>query len=831
MRVISLRLLLILALCMLLLASFSFTQDNPSDWQAGYQRLAALGSGFVVWESSRSGDWRIYRIELDGTGLRQLSPEEPGRDHYCPHLAPDGRRLVYQSFPKELNAYNGYRKGTLIPLHLLSADGKHDRIIAGDSRAVGEDRAAIWIDNSTLLYIDGNNITRQLNVDTGESSELIRYDMKDSPWDGVAGYLLDPHLNYATTGVPTFSPYDTATQKISLRQDLNGCQPYFTSDGKWGFWMRRGGGPVGKIRLSDGEIGSIIERSDPRMPPERAYLYFPMISADMKLFAVGASPNQHDHFNADYDIFVCQINPETLQLIDKPVRYTFDPHCDRFPDVHLDEFVLGSWAGEAPYRVKLAAPSEGQWHWDFGDGKQDSGVSVEHEFVQEGEYLVIARQGEQTLRASVSVAPSQKPVVKEAWLQDPTTLAVSFSEPVYTGKLKASLKPELGLQSASLSGQAMKLLLKLRQPVTGPVKLTLENITDLAQRPNKLDKITVEIAPVSWPVSNQGLVFLFENAASKNLVTDPQTGQQFSYPLQPRGLGHMDHSWALVLARGAYKVEGAGQRLLEACKASGQLTIETVLVPDNITQTGPARIVTLSANPGERNFTLGQDADHLALRLRTPATGPNGANPQVPFGKLVAGRPAHVVITYMPGRLAAFLNGAKVLDTDAVQGDFSNWTPYELLLGDEATGDRDWAGTLSHVALYARALPDDVALQASGYLPSGAEVAASKVRVKLLSRSDLPTLKQILPYRGALVNCEVEVLETLSGKPLKGKVRIAQWSLLDGQQLALIPAKPGDTAVLTIEPFEANPQLESILLSDTLEADWEVPQYYDVNPG
>lgn len=293
----------------------------------------------------------------------------------------------------------------------------------------------------------------------------------------------------------------------------------------------------------------------------------------------------------------------------------------------------------------------------------------------------------------------------------------------------------------------------------------------------------------------------------------------------------MDHDWALVLAGGAYQVEGAGQRLLEACKASGQLTIEAVLAPDNITQEGPARIVTLSADPGQRNFTLGQDGDQLILRLRTPATGPNGANPQVPFGKLVAGQPAHVVITYTPGRLAAFINGAKVLDTDAVQGDFSNWTPYELLLGDEATGDRDWAGTLSHVALYARALQDDVALQASGYLPSGAEVAASKVRVKLLSRSDLPTLKQILPYRGALVNSEFEVLETLSGKPLSGKLRIAQWSLLDGQQLALTPARPGDTAVLLVEPFEANPQLESILLNDTLEADWEVPQYYDVNPG
>ena len=45
---------------------------------AAWKRMAQLGPGFVVWESNRTGRWRIWRRELDGSNLRQISPEESG---------------------------------------------------------------------------------------------------------------------------------------------------------------------------------------------------------------------------------------------------------------------------------------------------------------------------------------------------------------------------------------------------------------------------------------------------------------------------------------------------------------------------------------------------------------------------------------------------------------------------------------------------------------------------------------------------------------------------------------------------------------------------------
>jgi len=45
----------------------------------------------------------------------------------------------------------------------------------------------------------------------------------------------------------------------------------------------------------------------------------------------------------------------------------------------------------------------------------------------------------------------------------------------------------------------------------------------------------------------------------------------------------------------------------------------------NPAQSGPARIVTLSGNTQERNFTLAQDGADLVFRVRTEQAGPNGS--------------------------------------------------------------------------------------------------------------------------------------------------------------------------------------------------------------
>jgi outer membrane protein assembly factor BamB len=206
-----------------------------------------------------------------------------------------------------------------------------------------------------------------------------------------------------------------------------------------------------------------------------------------------------------------------------------------------------------------------------------------------------------------------------------------------------------------------------------------------------------------WPGNRDGLVFVWATAKAENSAGGRPC------IVKPRGDVRMTGGGEMALGAGAYLAEGAGAALLDACRKSGQLTVEALLTPANVTQDGPARIVTFSADAYRRNFTLGQERDSLVLRLRTPQTGENGMNPEVALTRLAPGRRVHVVVSYSPGRLACYVDGRRVLDTDRVQGDFANWEAMHLLFGDEWQDARQWSGTLSGVAIYSRALGADEA--------------------------------------------------------------------------------------------------------------------------
>jgi len=70
--------------------------------------------------------------------------------------------------------------------------------------------------------------------------------------------------------------------------------------------------------------------------------------------------------------------------------------------------------------------------------------------------------------------------------------------------------------------------------------------------------------------------------------------------------------------------KGRALKISRPAMRSNAITIEAWIKPANITQAGPARIVTLSQDTGRRNFTLGQKGGAYEQRLRTTGTSPNG---------------------------------------------------------------------------------------------------------------------------------------------------------------------------------------------------------------
>jgi hypothetical protein len=168
---------------------------------------------------------------------------------------------------------------------------------------------------------------------------------------------------------------------------------------------------------------------------------------------------------------------------------------------------------------------------------------------------------------------------------------------------------------------------------------------------------------------------------------------------------------------------GPATKLIKAIKASNEITIETWLKPTKESGGGLARIVTLSADKTERNFTLIQHKGCYRIRLRTSKTNDNGtkfknneSESVLEAGK-VANILSHLVYTRdASGRARFYVNGEQVGDC-TVAGDFSNWNDnYCLGLGNEFKDERPWLGELHLVAIYNRALrPDEIKQNYSGY--------------------------------------------------------------------------------------------------------------------
>jgi hypothetical protein len=161
----------------------------------------------------------------------------------------------------------------------------------------------------------------------------------------------------------------------------------------------------------------------------------------------------------------------------------------------------------------------------------------------------------------------------------------------------------------------------------------------------------------------------------------------------------------MIINKGAFIAPMETARAItDACRKSGQLRVEAVITPANKTSSGPARIISLSTDGHHRNFTIGQERDHFILRLRTPRTGENGTSPETRLCSLTPGAPHHLIVMYRDNVVVCFLNGKKVLTSDKVRGDFSNWnSKMVLIFGDEWSTHRYWKGSIRNVRIHSTA--------------------------------------------------------------------------------------------------------------------------------
>ncbi len=151
-------------------------------------------------------------------------------------------------------------------------------------------------------------------------------------------------------------------------------------------------------------------------------------------------------------------------------------------------------------------------------------------------------------------------------------------------------------------------------------------------------------------------------------------------------------------------------RITESIRKSNECSLEVWLRTATMQQKGPARIVTLSRNSGERNFTLGQENSKIEVRFRTTKTSTNGIPSVSTKPKTLPLKLTHLVYTRnRNGQTRIYIDGKKSKEQH-ISGNTSSWnSTYHLALANELSNDRPWVGTLYLVAVYNRALqPEDV---------------------------------------------------------------------------------------------------------------------------
>ncbi len=145
------------------------------------------------------------------------------------------------------------------------------------------------------------------------------------------------------------------------------------------------------------------------------------------------------------------------------------------------------------------------------------------------------------------------------------------------------------------------------------------------------------------------------------------------------------------------------RKIADAVAETGQFTLEARFTPANVMQSGPARVVTLSADHSDRNFMLGQSATRYHYRQRTTNTGSAGSIPQEIEPPLDDETTQHLIISYDGVNLLFYRNGA-LEHTEPLAGALDNWDPdFLLTLGGEPDGTRPWLGTLERIAVFDRA--------------------------------------------------------------------------------------------------------------------------------
>ena len=109
---------------------------------------------YIYYNGSKSGTMQIWRMRPDGTGKEQLTFDE--YNDWFPHISPDGKWLVYISFPHDIPV-NGHPSYKRVTLKLMPVAGGPARVIAYMYGGQGTINVPSWSPDSKHISFVSNS--------------------------------------------------------------------------------------------------------------------------------------------------------------------------------------------------------------------------------------------------------------------------------------------------------------------------------------------------------------------------------------------------------------------------------------------------------------------------------------------------------------------------------------------------------------------------------------------------------------------------------------------------------------------------------------------------
>ncbi|MBN2445678.1 MAG: Ig-like domain-containing protein [Phycisphaerae bacterium] len=671
----------------------SVTSDDIDDW-----RPQMNSSGRIVWAQNYDAiRGYIYSANSDGTGLVRVGGQ---RTSEFPRINDSGR-VVWQQFDGyHFNVWAADSDGTdRIILRNAAYHAWHPDI-SNTGKVVWEE----WDGEDYEIFSsdsDGSNVVQITNNTNGGVGKP-----RDDMWPRINSSNRVVWMGYDGSNWEIFSANADGTGLINVSNNIYENEfPEISDAGKvvWHAWHTSTNAEVYSGDATSGNAQRLSNNSVmdwwPQVNGSGDVVWMQRSGSDWEIILNGVPVTA----NATHDQY------PVIDANGRIVWQGFDGNdweIYAYENGTIFQVTDNTYDDRAPQAI---AAGEIVWHGESSIGDPND------PFYRGPTTEILVASGDDTLPPTIVAASS---------VGNPNRVYVIFSEALDPTTAESignyAIDNGVSVTDATLETDERTVVLTTSTLGLGTLyTLTVNNVADVSLNPIAPNS-TVQFQYQTAQRVSDGLVVLYDFLEGDGTTVYDVSGVGTAMDLTIADPNLVTWTDLGLRLDSATKVGSAsyGTKVINACMATSEVTIEAWIIPTTAAQSGPGRIISLAPHANSRNFSLdhGLDAggvgDCYGVRLRTTATNDNGQPAVETATGIATASLQHVLYTRAnDGTAILYVDGAPV-ESDVIGGDFSTWsTSYRFVLGNEYNLTAPWLGEYRLVAIYDRALTGPEALQ------------------------------------------------------------------------------------------------------------------------